>query len=1020
MPGYSPLPRIELDPRTEAELVKAAARRVYEASNSTINDFSSGSPIMALLEGQAFAQSEFLQFANQFPEAVLVEWIGPFLGAQRRTGSGSTVDLKFVISPRNQQFEVFEGYQVTTDSNLTGGESFKFITTERLTIPTGESEGLVRAISLERGSRNNVPKDTIVRSLTSLAGVESITNPEPATNGMDPESLSEVKERFFSLIRRRNPVSSEDWLDFFTDALGPGTSCVTRSRQSERDFYRYTSDYVTANPAVSFFLLNPNGSPLTQAQRDALQTLVKWSLPTEFLGYVYSMEVDEIDFEVNIEYDTNRPYAQNLGQLSQTIRNNLFTIMTPNAVFPIEHDLRVADVESALSGSFPLTLGIQDRYTDPVIQDLKSYFTPQNVSQSSFLNTHTSPFVTGPRVKEDDLIVDYGDKLFECYRATQDFQPTTNDKAYNVNVGNLNITLIKTLTPGPYQAGDVFAGEAGDLYVVLTDFAYSNRATLGQLIRDGFISSKTVVTDWSGLLSPFDENGNYDPDLVMFDQEDTTTVVAYPSNPVDLPKSSRPGSPIYVVAKEFVVSKGITTVGGAKTSGLVENKTSVVRLLEDGMAYSEGSYIKTPDPSELSSGSINTDTCYLTSADGASRIVAKVEKTFTFSLNGGDYSAATENLIESKVIKQVSVVPFIDCRGVATFSAQPFRYNARFSAGEYLRYREKGGFDAKQLEDCVKLNRSCENLTGTCKFLIEENLPVPRYFISLKDFTPNSSDVQEMMDNGFITEVSSDLFESDYHIVISDNEKVFSSTITKQLLESGQVQDSSLIDKGVTTEVLSPSGIQRGVYEWNGQEWAKLMPSLPVYRDMFRFAPGDIASFRNISQIRNFVARKHVTPLMEIDPYLKAGVFEETLSTETTKWIDPLYKVEDIILHTNKGSKSFYRAIKSFSPSDEKTVWNGTVVDNTPRIEEALGSVLKIVDFSDCLSTIRSRLPNHISALKLGRCNLNLRSKTTGSALSTYVWENTDFSESASVLSHSPLTDFKYKPVNYGTGTLAL
>ena len=84
MPGYSPLPRIELDPRNEAELVKAAARRVYEASNSTLNDFSAGSPIMALLEGQAFAQSEFLQFANQFPESVLTEWIGPFLGAQRR------------------------------------------------------------------------------------------------------------------------------------------------------------------------------------------------------------------------------------------------------------------------------------------------------------------------------------------------------------------------------------------------------------------------------------------------------------------------------------------------------------------------------------------------------------------------------------------------------------------------------------------------------------------------------------------------------------------------------------------------------------------------------------------------------------------------------------------------------------------------------------------------------------------------------------------------------------------------
>ena len=89
MPSYAPLPNVLLDPRNEAELVQAAARRVYESSNATINDFSSGSPIMALLEGQAFAQAELLQFANQFPESVLVEWIGPFLGAPRWTGAAS-------------------------------------------------------------------------------------------------------------------------------------------------------------------------------------------------------------------------------------------------------------------------------------------------------------------------------------------------------------------------------------------------------------------------------------------------------------------------------------------------------------------------------------------------------------------------------------------------------------------------------------------------------------------------------------------------------------------------------------------------------------------------------------------------------------------------------------------------------------------------------------------------------------------------------------------------------------------
>ena len=164
MPSYAPLPNIDLDPRIESELVQAAARRVYEASGSTLNDFSSGSPIMALLEGQAFAQAEFLQFANQFPESVLVEWIGPFLGAQRRTGSGAVVDITFTITPRDDQFDVFEGFQVSTDAALTNGESIGFVTLDRLIIPAGRDTGKVRAISLFRGVNTNVPKGTIVRT----------------------------------------------------------------------------------------------------------------------------------------------------------------------------------------------------------------------------------------------------------------------------------------------------------------------------------------------------------------------------------------------------------------------------------------------------------------------------------------------------------------------------------------------------------------------------------------------------------------------------------------------------------------------------------------------------------------------------------------------------------------------------------------------------------------------------------------------------------------------------------------
>ena len=431
MPRYAPLPRIELDPRTEAELVSAAAKRVYEASGATINDFSSGSPIMALLEGQAFAQAEFLQFANNFPESVLVEWIGPFLGAQRRTGSGAIADITFTITPRDEQFVVFEGYQIATDPNLTEGTTVDFVTLERLTIPPQQSQGTVRAVSLLRTSNANVPANTITRSLTSLEGVQSITNEQQAYGGTDPELLSEVKERFFSLIRRRNPVSAEDWHDFFTDALGVGTSTTVLPRYSQGDVYSYDNDYVRSNPAVGLFVLNPDGTPITSAQQDALENLAKWSVPVEFTPYVYPMQVDDIDLTIDLQYNPAKPYARNLQTFGTSLRDSLFSVMRPNAIFPVDQDFSVNDLEGALKSTFPFIFGSSNQYVDPEVLNVIGYQTPQLLGSYKFFESKVKPFVTGPRIKTRDLLIENGLTTDNYFPAVSDFEPAVNDKMVN-------------------------------------------------------------------------------------------------------------------------------------------------------------------------------------------------------------------------------------------------------------------------------------------------------------------------------------------------------------------------------------------------------------------------------------------------------------------------------------------------------------------------------------------------------------------------------------------------------------
>ncbi len=1022
MPSYSPLPNIELDPRNEAELVQAAARRIYEASNATLNDFSSGSPIVALLEGQAFAQAEFLQFANQFPESVLVEWIGPFLGAQRRTGTGALVNVTFTIDPRDDQFDVFPGYQVGTNPNLTNGEQVVFVTTNRLTIPAGQSTGTVAAISVFRSTAANVAPNTITRSLTSLAGVVSINNAEAASGGQDPELLSEVKERFFSLIRRRNPVSAEDWTDFFSDALGPGAACTVLPRRSEKGVYRYEEDYVKAAPAVSFFVLNPDGSPITSAQQGALSNLLRWALPVEFIGYVYPMEVDDVDFRLSLKYDAAKPYAQDLLTLSATVRNNLFAVMQPNAVFPISYDQSVTDVEGALAASFPVTLGTTNQYLDPDIASITAYVPPKGIDASTFSLVQPKPLKTGNAVQEGDLLVEQGNTFTVYYEALESFTPTLADKSYYVNTGDLEVEVIRSLEAGEYSTGDVVSvNDAGELHVVLTSFAYRGVLTLAQLIERGFISKvKEYIAFEEGVsLSSTDTTGNYDPQIVEYKQTDTQFNAYVPSLPSDINANQRPGHPIYVVSKNFTVAANTTTLGSVQNAGLVSTNSTTVEVLLDSTAYDLGDFVKTPNPTELLSGDISRENCYIDQVSGAVEVFGKVLKPFIFTLSG-NYAASVQNLVNEGALEIVDPVPFIDCKGESSFSSKPFRYTARFFNGEYLRYRASGGYDAAELEQCTKDSAECSNVSDNCNKLFQQNLDLPRYFFVLKDFTPNTTDISKLIEAEAIEEVSSTVFDSTYTAYVPSTQSVYSVDITNNLIQTGFVDSSASLVVGDTCLVVGDNSLVRGLYEWKGSLWVLLAPGLPSFRDLFRFAPGDVATFRSASETRSYVATEHVTPLLDLEVYFDSGVFVRSDLSQTVPYIDPSYHIEDVIYSDINGAMSYYRVTRSFTPPTDRSVWNDSIVLSTPRIEEIFGNCLKFVNSVGCSESITARIGDGAASVKLGTCQIDLVSKSVGSVTSTFVWESTQYTSQGSSLSDFPNSNFNYGPIDYGTGTLAL
>jgi hypothetical protein len=331
-----------------------------------------------------------------------------------------------------------------------------------------------------------------------------------------------------------------------------------------------------------------------------------------------------------------------------------------------------------------------------------------------------------------------------------------------------------------------------------------------------------------------------------------------------------------------------------------------------------------------------------------------------------------------------------------------------------------GGFDAAELEECTRQNEECANVTETCKKLLDSQLPLPRYFYTVVDYTPDTADLDTLIAKKSMVEVESDVFLSTYSCIITADTTVTSDQITFELIEEGSITSVAELVVNSSVLVSNEREQQRGLYIWSGTAWTYQQPGLPTYRDMFRFAPGDVASFRSVSAIRQYEAVKHITPMLDLEVYYDNGLFTRTDVDATVDWYDPTYNLEDVIFTEKRGSTSFFRAIRSFTPPTERTVWNNSVSASTPRIEEIFGNVLKFVRLAECGDSITSRIGDNASTVKLGTCQLNLVPKAYGTKVDTFVFESTATLPQAPALSDNPASTFSYGPVDYGTGTLAL
>lgn len=711
MARYAPLPSISIDPRNEAQLVKAASQRVYTASNQTLNDFSSGNPLAALLEGQAFAQGEFLFWANQLPQSILIEWIGPFLGAMRKLGSASVARLLITIPPSDSVTTIAAGTAFTTNANVTGGETYTFVTSQAVTIPSGESSIYATVSSQFVGSTYNVPANSITG--TSAININGLiaTNPQPAVGGSDVETYTEVQERFFTLIRRPNPVSAQDWSDFFTDFFGVGTLTSVQPNRPSQASYNYLTDYLKPNGQVSFFVLGPDGVELNQTQLQRGQNVVNYSVPVENQGHLYPITLSQVQYNLTVEIDANGQWGSSLRNTSLNFRDRLFEVLRPGNVFPVTIDPTVSDVDAAFYGTFDATV----RFSDPHISASVAYNTPPQLDSASATYTQVYGFDPSPTLLNENDLVKTTLPVPTFYPVLASFTPYSAAKQDQTIYGNLQLQQINFLVPGSYLKGQVCywspsVGGDGQLHVILENLAIDSQLSVPTLIANGKISTAMSYSSWL-VGSTYQETtigGVYAPNIIQYDYAPDEFI---PDPTSIIPLNKRPGAFVWVVSNNFILQPSTNDITGAQTAFQIGSPVVPQQLLE-GNTYTAGTWVYTP---QIGSGPNPVADPYFNYVNPDSGVVNKyayVVSNFTYEPSENTISVYFDDLVEQDIIREIVVQN-------ADAGLPIYKYKPRFPVGTYLEYRES--IDS-----------------------------APQYYIAATYFTPNSTDAQTLMNEGLI------------------------------------------------------------------------------------------------------------------------------------------------------------------------------------------------------------------------------------------------------------------------------
>lgn len=288
---YGPILPLQLDSRNTEALVRAIQTRMFLESGGGLNDFTPASPLAAISEGQAFAQSELLYYLNNLPEAFSLQWLRQ-LGVQRKIGSRALADVSFYKVPGYQRVLI-----IPRGTKLIANGSQVFTTLSEVRIGQSDFVKTVACQSERWGSSYNVGEGQINKIEKNFAGLEFLRNEADAAGGTDTESVSQMKARAFEVLTRRNLTTGPDF-ENEVRSLVPETSIVKVLTYEEKN---KLTELLSGNVVICAG--DENGGELSASN---LSYLINSMRPRVTLGTNVSFigpEIFPVDLVVEIMYD---------------------------------------------------------------------------------------------------------------------------------------------------------------------------------------------------------------------------------------------------------------------------------------------------------------------------------------------------------------------------------------------------------------------------------------------------------------------------------------------------------------------------------------------------------------------------------------------------------------------------------------------------------------------------------------------------------------------------------------------